>query len=108
MGNIGGVILGGVLLVVLPEALRNGAGPAQQWLLGRTLIDPESLRLLFFGIAADRVMLWPPPVYAVQRAPPETGSRGWCCTTGTRIRCMTPNISPHLLPALGVGKHFGG
>ena len=60
MGNIGGVILGGVLLVVLPEALRNGAGPAQQWLLGRTLIDPESLRLLFFGIALIAVMLWRP------------------------------------------------
>jgi branched-chain amino acid transport system permease protein len=60
MGNIGGVILGGVLLVVLPEALRNGAGPAQQWLLGRTVIDPESLRMLLFGIALIVVMLWRP------------------------------------------------
>jgi branched-chain amino acid transport system permease protein len=60
MGNIGGVILGGILLVVLPEALRNGAGPAQQWLLGKTLIDPESLRMLLFGIALIVVMLWRP------------------------------------------------
>jgi branched-chain amino acid transport system permease protein len=60
MGNIGGVILGGVLLVVLPEALRNGAGPAQQWLLGRTVIDPESLRMLLFGVALIVVMLWRP------------------------------------------------
>ena len=60
MGNIGGVILGGVLLVVLPEALRNGAGPAQQWLLGRAIIDPESLRMLLFGVALIVVMLWRP------------------------------------------------
>ncbi len=60
MGNIGGVILGGVLLVVLPEALRNSAGPAQQWLFGKAFIDPESLRLLFFGIALIAVMLWRP------------------------------------------------
>jgi branched-chain amino acid transport system permease protein len=60
MGNIGGVILGGILLVVLPEALRNSAGPVQQWLLGKTLIDPESLRMLLFGIALIVVMLWRP------------------------------------------------
>jgi len=60
MGNIGGVVLGGVLLVVLPEALRNGAGPLQQWLLGRTPVDPESLRMLLFGIALIVVMLWRP------------------------------------------------
>lgn len=60
MGNIGGVILGGVLLVVLPEVLRNGAGPFQQWLVGRTIIDPESLRMLLFGIALIVVMLWRP------------------------------------------------
>lgn len=60
MGNIGGVILGGILLVILPEALRNGAGPAQQWLFGKTLIDPESLRMLLFGVALIVVMLWHP------------------------------------------------
>ncbi len=60
MGNIGGVVLGGVLLVVLPEALRNGAGPVQQVLFGKTLIDPESLRMLLFGVALIVVMLWRP------------------------------------------------
>jgi branched-chain amino acid transport system permease protein len=51
------VVLGGVLLVLLPEALRNGAGPAQQWLFGKTLVDPESLRMLLFGVALIVVML---------------------------------------------------
>ncbi|HEY6095649.1 MAG TPA: ABC transporter ATP-binding protein [Gallionellaceae bacterium] len=60
MGNIGGVVLGGVLLVLLPEALRNGAEPVQQALFGRTLIDPESLRMLLFGLALILVMLWRP------------------------------------------------
>ena len=57
MGNIGGVVLGGVLLVLLPEALRNGAGPVQQWLFGKMLVDPESLRMLLFGLALIVVML---------------------------------------------------
>jgi branched-chain amino acid transport system permease protein len=57
MGNIGGVVLGGVLLALLPEALRNGAGPMQQALFGKTLVDPESLRMLMFGLALIVVML---------------------------------------------------
>ena len=60
MGNISGVVLGGVLLVLLPEAFRHGAGPAQQALFGKTLIDPESLRMLLFGIALIAVMLLRP------------------------------------------------
>jgi len=60
MGNIKGVLLGGVLLIVLPEALRHGSGPAQQLLFGKTLIDPESLRMLLFGLALITVMLWRP------------------------------------------------
>jgi branched-chain amino acid transport system permease protein len=60
MGNIAGVVLGGVLLVILPEAFRNGAGPLQQWLLGRVIIDPESMRMLMFGVALIVVMLWRP------------------------------------------------
>ena len=60
MGNISGVLLGGILLVVLPEALRHGSGPAQQLLFGKTLIDPESLRMLLFGLALITVMLWRP------------------------------------------------
>ena len=60
MGNISGVVLGGVLLVLLPEAFRNGAGPVQQALFGKTLVDPESLRMLLFGLALIIVMLLRP------------------------------------------------
>ena len=60
MGNIAGVVLGGVLLSLLPEAFRNGAGPVQQVLFGRTLVDPESLRMLLFGLALIAVMLMRP------------------------------------------------
>jgi branched-chain amino acid transport system permease protein len=60
MGNIGGVVLGGVLLIILPEALRHGAGPLHQWLLGKVIIDPESMRMLMFGVALIVVMLWRP------------------------------------------------
>ncbi len=60
MGNISGVLLGGILLIILPEALRHGSGPVQQILFGKTLIDPESLRMLLFGLALITVMLWRP------------------------------------------------
>ena len=60
MGNIGGVVLGGVILVILPEIFRSGAGPLQQWLLGKTIVDPESMRMLMFGVALIVVMLWRP------------------------------------------------
>jgi branched-chain amino acid transport system permease protein len=60
MGNIAGVVLGGVLLVILPEAFRHGAGPLQQALLGKVVVDPESLRMLMFGLALILVMLWRP------------------------------------------------
>lgn len=60
MGNIAGVVLGGVLLVVLPEAFRHGAGPLQQAVFGKIVVDPESLRMLMFGLALILVMLWRP------------------------------------------------
>lgn len=60
MGHIPGVILGGLLLAVLPEALRYGAVPMQQGLFGRVLLDPESLRMLLFGLALILVMLYRP------------------------------------------------
>jgi branched-chain amino acid transport system permease protein len=60
MGNIWGVVLGGVLLTLLPEAFRHGAGPVQQALFGKSIIDPESLRMLMFGLALVLVMLWRP------------------------------------------------
>ncbi|PIY03912.1 MAG: ABC transporter ATP-binding protein [Gallionellales bacterium CG_4_10_14_3_um_filter_54_96] len=60
MGNIRGVILGGVLLALLPEILRHGIVPLQQALFGRTVIDPEGLRMLLFGTALIAVMLYRP------------------------------------------------
>jgi len=60
MGNIAGVILGGVLLALLPEVLRNSVVPLQQALFGKTLVDPESLRMLLFGIALIVMMLYRP------------------------------------------------
>ena len=67
MGHIPGVILGAVLLSILPEALRYGVGPLQMAIFGKMLIDPESLRMLVFGLALVLVMrfkpsgLWPAP-----------------------------------------------
>jgi branched-chain amino acid transport system permease protein len=67
MGHIPGVVLGALLLVVLPEALRY-LGPLQHALFGRVLADPADLRLLLFGLALILVMLlrpsglWPSPV----------------------------------------------
>jgi branched-chain amino acid transport system permease protein len=67
MGHIPGVILGAVLLSILPEVLRYGVGPLQTALFGKMLIDPESLRMLIFGLALVLVMrfkpagLWPSP-----------------------------------------------
>ncbi|MBK6554921.1 MAG: ABC transporter ATP-binding protein [Rhodocyclaceae bacterium] len=60
MGHIPGVIFGGLLLTVLPEAFRHGAGPAQQALFGKVLLDPEALRMLLFGLALIAVMLYRP------------------------------------------------
>ena len=60
MGHIPGVILGGLMLTVLPEAFRYGAGPAQQALFGTVLLDPETLRMLLFGLALILVMLYRP------------------------------------------------
>lgn len=68
MGHIPGVILGGLALSILPEAFRYGAGSLQKALLGQVWLNPESLRLLLFGLALVLVMLyrpsglWPSPV----------------------------------------------
>ncbi|MCB1941921.1 MAG: ABC transporter ATP-binding protein [Candidatus Accumulibacter sp.] len=67
MGHIPGVILGAVLLTALPEVLRYGIEPLQDAVFGRMIIDPESLRMLIFGLALVLVMrfrpagLWPSP-----------------------------------------------
>jgi len=60
MGHIPGVIFGGVLLAVLPEVFRHTAAPMQQWAFGKVVLDPESLRMLLFGIALIAVMLYRP------------------------------------------------
>ncbi|MGI9047728.1 MAG: branched-chain amino acid ABC transporter permease, partial [Burkholderiales bacterium] len=66
MGHIPGVILGAIILVILPEALRY-LGPLQQSMFGQVIIDPADLRMLVFGLALILVMLfrpaglWPSP-----------------------------------------------
>jgi branched-chain amino acid transport system permease protein len=57
MGNIPGVILGAVLLTGLPEFIRFTVVPAEQWLFGRVVVDPEAIRMLVFGLALIIVML---------------------------------------------------
>jgi branched-chain amino acid transport system permease protein len=60
MGNIAGVILGAVLLSFTPEILRWTVEPVQHALFGRSLIDPEVIRMLLFGLALVLVMLFRP------------------------------------------------
>lgn len=68
MGHVSGVVVGAILLAVLPEILRSTASPVQQQLFGKVIIDPESLRMLLFGLALILVMLirptglWPSPI----------------------------------------------
>jgi branched-chain amino acid transport system permease protein len=68
MGHVSGVVVGAVLLAVLPEILRSTASPVQEQLFGRVIVDPESLRMLLFGLALILVMLvrptglWPSPI----------------------------------------------
>jgi len=60
MGNIWGVILGALLLSFVPEILRWTVDPVQQAIFGRTLIEPEVIRMLIFGLALVLVMLFRP------------------------------------------------
>jgi len=59
MGNVGGVVLGAVLLTALPEALRY-VGPLQKAWLGDIYVDPSDLRMLLFGLALVLMMLFRP------------------------------------------------
>jgi branched-chain amino acid transport system permease protein len=67
MGHISGVILGAILLTLTPEVLREVITPLQRSLFGRTVVDPENLRMLLFVLALILVMLlkpaglWPSP-----------------------------------------------
>ncbi len=60
MGNIWGVVLGAVLLSFVPEILRYTVEPMQRMLFGRSLIDPEVIRMLLFGLAMVLMMLFRP------------------------------------------------
>ena len=68
MGHVSGVVAGALLLAVLPEVLRSTASPVQEQLFGKVIVDPESLRMLLFGLALILVMLirptglWPSPI----------------------------------------------
>ena len=60
MGNVWGVILGAVLLSFTPEVLRWTVDPVQQALFGRSLVEPEVIRMLLFGLALVLIMLFRP------------------------------------------------
>jgi branched-chain amino acid transport system permease protein len=60
MGNIWGVILGAILLSFVPEILRYTVEPLQRVTFGRSLIDPEVIRMLLFGLAMVVMMLFRP------------------------------------------------
>ena len=60
MGHIPGVIFGALVLTVLPELFRYGAGPVQNALFGKVLVEPEALRMLLFGLTLVVVMLYRP------------------------------------------------
>ena len=55
-----GLVLHGILLTLLPELFRHGAGPVQTAIFGKILLDPEALRMLLFGLALVLVMLYRP------------------------------------------------
>jgi len=60
MGNVWGVVIGAVLLSFVPELLREWVGPVQEAVFGRTLLDPEVIRMLLFGLALVLMMLFRP------------------------------------------------
>ena len=60
MGNVWGVVLGAVLLSFVPELLRYTVEPLQKSLFGRSIIEPEVIRMLLFGLALVGMMLYRP------------------------------------------------
>jgi branched-chain amino acid transport system permease protein len=60
MGNVWGVILGALLLSFVPEILRWTVTPLQEALFGRSVVEPEVIRMLLFGLALVLVMLYRP------------------------------------------------
>ena len=60
----------------MPEVLRYTVGPVQMAMFGRTLIDPEVIRMLLFGLALVLMMLFRPAGLlpsAVRKRELETG-----------------------------------
>ena len=60
MGNIFGVIVGALLLSFVPELLRHTIDPLQKSLFGRSIVEPEVIRMLLFGLALVLMMLYRP------------------------------------------------
>jgi len=60
MGNVWGVVLGAVLLSFVPELLRYTVEPLQKSLFGKSIVDPEVIRMLLFGLALVLMMLYRP------------------------------------------------
>ena len=60
MGNIFGVIVGALLLSFVPELLRHTIDPLQRSLFGRSIVEPEVIRMLLFGLALVLMMLYRP------------------------------------------------
>ena len=60
MGNIGGVIIGALLLSFVPEILRYTVEPIQKAIFGHMLLEPEVIRMLLFGLALVLMMLYRP------------------------------------------------
>jgi branched-chain amino acid transport system permease protein len=60
MGNIWGVVLGALLLSFVPELLRHTIEPLQRWAFGRSVVEPEVVRMLLFGLALVLMMLYRP------------------------------------------------
>ena len=60
MGNIFGVIVGALLLSFVPELLRHTIDPLQKALFGRSIVEPEVVRMLLFGLALVLMMLYRP------------------------------------------------
>ncbi len=93
MGNVGGVVLGAVLLTALPEALRYVAPLQKNW-LGDVYVDPSDLRMLLFGLALVLMMLFRPAGLwpSTTRRRELAGAGQYACRTLTR-RCSPPDRS---------------
>jgi branched-chain amino acid transport system permease protein len=74
-GHIPGVILGAVLLTLTPEVLRDVMVPLQRNLWGKCMVDPETLRMLLFGLALILVMLLRPEGIVAVVAPQAGAAR---------------------------------